>query len=595
MLNELSKQILGGTINKEDVIEIDLDKIPLNDEKTFNLFQHGDTIGIFQFESTGMRKYLKDLKPTDIEDLIAMNALYRPGPMNFIPDYIDRKHGRKKVAYPHPLVEEILKPTFGIMVYQEQIMQVAQAMAGYSLGGADLLRRAMGKKNKEEMQKHRSIFVDGAKAKSIDAKAADEIFTIMEKFAEYGFNRSHSAGYAIIAYQTAYLKANYAPEFMAATLSNYNGSIENIQFYLNEAKRCRIKVLGPDLNESKLKFFATQQGEIRFSLSAIKGIGEAAVCAIIEERELNGNYKSIFDLTKRVSTRALKKNALESLAASGACDCFEGTHRAQYFTVAPNESISVIEKAIRFASSEQNKTNGHLQSLFGEVAHHAMTTPSLPIIEAWPPLAKLKREKEVIGIYLSGHPLEDYRLDMHQFCTCGIADLENYKNQDIAIAGIVTSFEQKMSKNGKAFGVFVIEDFSGSTEMILWGEDYLRHKHLLGDGNMLFIKGKYQLRYNADDRWELKIASTQLLQDVREKLTRKVTMSFALQDVNDQLILMIGELVRKHKGNCPVSIQVIDWNENFSLNLKAAQAGISLSDDFMKEISLIPELKIVLN
>ncbi|MEO5674234.1 MAG: DNA polymerase III subunit alpha [Chitinophagales bacterium] len=584
-----------ANIKQNHSVEIDLDKLPLDDQKTFELFQRGDTIGIFQFESPGMRKYLKDLKPTHIEDLIAMNALYRPGPMNFIPDYIKRKHGLQKVNYPHPLVEEILKPTYGIMVYQEQIMQVAQAMAGYSLGGADLLRRAMGKKNKEEMQKHRSIFVDGARAKEIDGKAADEVFTIMEKFAEYGFNRSHSAGYALIAYQTAYLKANYGPEFMAATLSNYNGSIDNIQFYLNETKRCKIKTLGPDLNESKIKFAANKNGEIRFSLSAIKGIGEAAVSAIVEEREMNGPFKSIFDLARRVSNRALKKNALESLAASGACDCFEGTHRAQYFAVMPNENISVIEKAMKFGSSEQNKTNGHLQSLFGEMAHDKMATPLLPGSIPWQPLVKLKREKEVTGMYLSGHPLEDYRLEMQNFCTCEVAEMENFKNQEVAIAGIVTSAEQKMSKNGKPFGVFNLEDFSGATEMILWGEDYLKHKHLLGEGNMLFIKGKYQLRYNADDRWELKISSTQLLQDVREKMAKKVTVSFALNDVNDTLITTIGELVTKYRGNFPISIQVNDFSENFSLNMKTAQSGVNLSDDFMKEINLIPELAIRFN
>lgn len=573
-------------------VEIDIDKLALDDQKTFELFQRGDTIGIFQFESPGMRKYLKDLKPTHIEDLIAMNALYRPGPMNYIPEYIDRKHGRKKVLYPHPLIEDILKPTYGIMVYQEQIMEVARVMAGYTLGAADLLRRAMGKKIKEEMQKQRSVFVNGAKNKGLDEKAAEEVFTIMEKFAEYGFNRSHSAGYAIIAYQTAYLKANYTAEFMAATLSNYNGSIENIQFYLDETRRFKIKTLGPDINESHIKFVANKSGEIRFSLNAIKGIGEAAVAAIIEEREKNGLFKSIFDLTKRVSGRALKKNGLEVLAASGAFDCFDGTHRAQYFAMLPNENLSVIEKAMKFASSEQNKINGNIQSLFGDLVHEEMATPTLPNTEPWKPIVKLNREKEVTGMYLSGHPLEDYKLEMQNFCSCAINELENFKNQDVALAGIVTSFEQKMSKNGRPFGVFSIEDFSGSTEMVLWGEDYLKNKHFLEAGTMLFLKGKYQLRYNSDDRWELKIASTQLLQDVREKLTKKVTMSFALHDVSDELISIIDGLVKNHKGNFPVTIQVNDWKENFSLNMNAAQAGVNLSDDFMKEVNAIPELEI---
>ncbi|MBK9730467.1 MAG: DNA polymerase III subunit alpha [Chitinophagaceae bacterium] len=582
-------------IEKNHSIQIDLDKIPYDDLKTYELFQRGDTVGIFQFESPGMRKYLRELKPTHIEDLIAMNALYRPGPMNYIPDYIDRKHGRKKVSYPHPLLEEVLKPTNGIMVYQEQIMQAAQIMAGYTLGAADLLRRAMGKKDMKEMQKQRAIFVEGAKKKGIEGKSAEEVFTIMEKFAEYGFNRSHSAGYAIIAYQTAYLKANYPPEFMAATLSNYMGSTEDTQYYLNETKRFHIPTLGPDINESELKFTANKKGEIRFSLSAIKGVGEAAVIAIVAERENKGAYKNLFDLTKRVSSRSLNKKAAESLAAAGAFDCFEGTHRAQYFATLPGETISAIEKTIKNATADQARANVKMQTLFGEVAHEEMRNPVLPQTEQWPALVKLKREKEVTGVYLSGHPLEDYKMEMNNFCTSTVADLENYKNQEAAIAGIITTVEHRVSKNGKPFATFSIEDFTGATELVLFGEEYLKLKHFLVEGTMLFVKGKYQLRYNSEDRYELKISSIQLLQDIRERLTKRVTLNISLNDVNDQLILKIEELFTKYKGNFPVAIQVNDKSDNFSLNFNAQKATVNLSEEFMHMVDEFPEVELKLN
>ncbi len=575
-------------------IEIDLDKISYDDNKTFELFQHGDTIGIFQFESPGMRKYMRELKPTHIEDLIAMNALYRPGPMNHIPEYIDRKHGRKKIIYPHPLLEEVLNPTYGIMVYQEQIMQAAQIMAGFTLGSADLLRRAMGKKDMKEMQTQRATFVEGAKKKDIDEKAAEEVFTLMEKFAKYGFNRSHSAGYAVIAYQTAYLKANYTPEFMAATLSNYLGSTEDTQYYLNETKRFNIKTLGPDINESDIRFVANKKGEIRFSLSAIKGMGEAAVNAIISERSTNGTFKNLFDLTKRVNSRMLSKKAAESLAAAGAFDCFEEGHRAQYFFIVPGENVSAIEKAMRNAASDILKSNGRMQTLFGEAAHEQMRNPTLPAAEPWPALAKLKKEKEVTGVYLSGHPLDDYRVEMNNFCTCNIADIDNFKNQELSIGGIINTIEHRVSKNGKSFASFSLEDFTGNTEMVLFGEDYLKFKHFLAEGTLLFVKGKYQPRFNSDDRYELKITALQLLQDIRERLTKKVTMNIELADVNDQLIEKIEGLFTKYKGNYPVAIQVNDPLNNYSINLNVQKMAVSLTEEFMSAINNYPEVQIKL-
>ncbi len=480
------------------------------------------------------------------------------------------------------------------MVYQEQIMQAAQIMAGFTLGSADLLRRAMGKKDMEEMQTQRATFVEGAKKKGIDEKAAEEVFTIMEKFAKYGFNRSHSAGYAVIAYQTAYLKANYTPEFMAATLSNYLGSIDDTQYYLNETKRFHIKILGPDINESDIRFVANKNGEIRFSLTAIKGIGEAAVNAIILERNINGPFKNLFDLTKRLSSRTLSKKAAESLAAAGAFDCWEESHRAQYFYILPGENLSAIEKAMRNAASDISKANGRMQTLFGETVHEQMRNPTLPVAEPWPPIAKLKREKEVTGVYLSGHPLDDYKVEMDNFCTCNIADLDNFKNQELSIGGIINAIEHRVSKNGKSFASFSIEDFTGSTEMVLFGEDYMKFKHFLTEGTLLFVKGKYQPKFNSDDRYELRITALQLLQDIRERLTKKVTMNIELADVNDQLISKIEDLFTKHKGNYPVAIQVNDPLNNYSINLNAQKMAVSLTEEFMSAINNYPEVQIKL-
>ncbi|MDX5417630.1 MAG: DNA polymerase III subunit alpha, partial [Hymenobacteraceae bacterium] len=492
-------------IKKNHGVEIDIDEIPIDDEKTYQLYQRGDTIGTFQFESEGMRMYLKDLQPTNIEDLIAMNALYRPGPMQFIPNFINRKHGKEEVEYPHELLEPILNYSYGIMVYQEQIMQTAQILAGYSLGGADLLRRAMGKKDMKKMAEEREKFIKGAaEIHNIPAKKASEVFDVMEKFAQYGFNRSHSAAYSIVAYQTGYLKAHYPAEYMAAVLTNNMNDIKKVTFFIEEARKQGVAVLGPDVNESLLKFNVNEQGQIRFGLGAIKGTGEAAVEAIISEREKGGLYQDIFDFAKRINLRAVNKKTFESMALAGCFDSWELYHRAQLIEIPEGESMSVLEKAVRYGNSYQAEQQAAQQSLFGGSAAVAAPLPKIPEVPVWTQAEMLRREKEVVGFYMSGHPLDQFKLEIDSYCTCPLDKIEEYKNRDVNVAGMVTDVVIRTAKNGNPFALFTIEDYDTSMQMALFGEDYVKFSPYLKMGLYLFIRGKVQLRYKTEDQWELK-------------------------------------------------------------------------------------------
>ncbi|PTX19579.1 DNA polymerase III alpha subunit [Pontibacter mucosus] len=523
-------------IKKNHGVEIDIDTIPIDDEKTYQLYQRGDTIGTFQFESEGMRMYLKDLQPTNIEDLIAMNALYRPGPMQFIPNFINRKHGREEVEYPHELLEPILNYSYGIMVYQEQIMQTAQILAGYSLGGADLLRRAMGKKDMKKMAEEREKFIAGAAEKhSIPAKKASEVFDVMEKFAQYGFNRSHSAAYSVVAYQTGYLKAHYPAEYMAAVLTNNMNDIKKVTFFIEEARKQGVAVLGPDVNESLLKFNVNEQGQIRFGLGAIKGTGEAAVEAIISEREKNGLYQDIFDFAKRVNLRAVNKKTFESMALAGCFDSWELYHRAQLMEIPEGESMSVLEKAVRYGNSYQAEQQAAQQSLFGGSAAVAAPLPKIPDVQPWTQAEMLRREKEVVGFYMSGHPLDQFKLEIDSYCTCPLDRIEEYKNRDVNVAGMVTDVVIRTAKNGNPFALFTIEDYDTSMQMALFGEDYMKFSPYLKMGLYLFIRGKVQLRYKTEDQWELKPQNIQLLGDVMDKMAQGVQLNINLQHFTPNL------------------------------------------------------------
>ncbi len=568
----------------------DIDLLSLDDEKTFELYQHGDTVGTFQFESDGMRQWLVKLKPTDIEDLIAMNALYRPGPMQFIPNYIDRKHGKEPVEYPHPLLEGILKNTHGIMVYQEQIMQTAQIIAGYSLGGADLLRRAMGKKDREKMAKERIKFVSGAgELHAISKEKAEQIFDIMEKFAAYGFNRSHSAAYSVVAYQTGYLKAHYPAEYMAAVLTHNTGKIEKITFFMDECKRANIKVLGPDVNESNLFFDVNKESQIRFGLGAVKGSGEAAVEAIISEREKNGPYENIFDFSKRVNLRCVTKKTFESLAMAGAFDCFGNFHRRQYL-FSEDGDTNLIEKSIKFGNNSQSEVNAAQQSLFGGSSGIEIPLPKVIDCEPFGDIEKLKIEKEVVGFYISGHPLDQFKLEIENFCSCTVDKIDQFKSQDITVAGIITKNVIRQNKRGNPFALFSIEDYEASLDMALFGEEFRKNQHLLHPGEFVFIKGKVQERYNQPGLWELKPLHIQLLSEVREKLSKGILLRINAQEIDMALVEKLEAITAKYPGNMPLKVQLYDGHEDIQVELLSRTIKINLVNDLMTEIEELKKI-----
>ncbi|MCB0482244.1 MAG: DNA polymerase III subunit alpha [Flavobacteriales bacterium] len=572
-------------------IEIDIDTIPLDDIKTFELYQRGETNGTFQFESPGMQKHLRNLKPTDIEDLIAMNALYRPGPLQFIDLFIKRKHGKEPTEFPHPLLEPILKDTYGIMVYQEQIMQTAQIIGGFSLGQADLLRRAMGKKKMDVMQSQKKVFAEGAlKLHQMEEGKANEIFDVMLKFAEYGFNRSHSAAYSVVAFQTAYLKANYLPEFMAAVLTNNMNDIKKVSFFMEECKRIGVPVLGPDVNESKYRFAVNEKGEIRFGMGAIKGVGEGAVDSIIKERLENGPYTSIFDFTKRVDLRASNKRTLESLAMAGGFDSFPNTHRAQYFFEEGGSTF--LEKAIKFGATYQESENSAQVSLFGEASSVSIPEPNYPICTEWGTMEKLSKERDVVGIFISGHPLDDFKLELNHFATKGFHlgllgdDLTPLLGKEFKFGGIVTESDHRISAKGKPWGLFKMEDYQGDYEFRMFGDDYLNFKQFLTPNYFLFVYAKViPNRYRNEP--ELKITKISILNDLRDKFAQEITLKVEMTDVNSDLIDALESLINGDEGKCKVKMTLIDKNESLSAEGILRGRKVHLSDDLISKLEML--------
>ena len=576
-------------IQKNYNVSIDIDNIPLDDPKTFELYQKGDTVGTFQFESEGMQMYLRQLKPTNIEDLIAMNALYRPGPMDFIPLFIDRKQGREPVEYPHPLLEDILKNTYGIMVYQEQIMQTAQIIAGYSLGGADLLRRAMGKKDKEKMAKERVKFVEGAfQLHQIEEKKANEIFDVMEKFAEYGFNRSHSAAYSVVAYQTAYLKANYPAEYMAAVLTHNMSNIDKITFFLGEAKRQQVEVLGPDVNESSSVFDVNKAQKVRFGLTAIKGTGEAAVSEIIREREEKGLFKSIFDFCERVNLSAVNKKTFESLAMAGAFDSL-GLPREVYF--AEEEGSIFLEKLVRYGNAMQAEKLNAQQSLFGGSGNSEVLipTPKVPQVEAWSNMEKLKKEKEVVGFYISGHPLDFYKMEISNFCTCSLPEATEpkWKGKEIFVGGIVSNVQIRQGKNGAYFTLFTLEDYQGSQNMALFGSDHVKMGNFVQNNAFLFIKAAVQKRYNSEDQWELKPVHIQLLSEIKQQKVKGLTLFLDIHQLDPKLFDTLESTLQAHPGKALLRMQLADNKENIQFNFFSRKYHVAVEEDLFRSLEQI--------
>ncbi|MEZ4722721.1 MAG: DNA polymerase III subunit alpha [Flavobacteriales bacterium] len=572
-------------------VDIDPDEIPLDDETTFELYQKGETNGTFQFESVGMQKHLRNLKPTDIEDLIAMNALYRPGPLQFIDTFIKRKQGTEKVEYPHEKLEPILKDTYGIMVYQEQIMQTAQILAGYSLGAADILRRAMGKKKMDVMQQQKIIFRDGCeKTNDIPAEKADEIFDIMMRFAEYGFNRSHSAAYSLVAFQTAYLKANFPAEYMASVLTHNMNDIKKVTFFMEECRRMGMPVLGPSVNESAYKFTVNAKGEIRFGMGAIKGVGEGAVEAIVAERLKNGPYSSVFDFASRLDLRTVNKKNFEGLAVAGAFDSFEGVHRAQYFAE-DDKGQSLIERAIRYGNALQEAANSAQASLFGESSEAEIPEPPILPAPEWRTLDQLNREKEVVGVYISGHPLDDFRFEIEQFTNASVVDLENMeevlKRRETKVAGIITAASHLTTKTGSPFGKFTLEDYNGAFEFALFRDDYLKLKNYLNEYWFVLVTVKVDSYYSKRDEKEvyrLSVAKMELLSELREKMVKKLALDIPLSKLNDQLIDSIQKLCKGNKGNVPVQVNVFENGTRVELPSRSIKVNLSreLTEELVK-------------
>jgi DNA polymerase-3 subunit alpha len=574
-------------IKENHSIEIDIDNIPLNDSKTFELFQRGETNGVFQFESGGMQKYLKELVPDKLEDLIAMNALFRPGPMAYIPNYILRKHGKEEIIYDLPEMKEYLEDTFGITVYQEQVMLLSQKLANFTKGDADYLRKAMGKKNKKELDKLKDKFIEGASNKGLDPITLEKIWNDWEAFAQYAFNKSHSTCYAIVAYQTAYLKANYAAEYMASILTHNLSNIDKVSFFMEECNRMGISLLGPDINESKYHFSVNKKGEIRFGLGAIKGVGEAAVIAIVDEREKEGKYTSIFDLCMRVNLRSANKKTFESLAYAGAFDSLGNAHRAQYFFIDPKDGSNLLEKAIRYGNTFQDSLNSTQQSLFGEVNDVATTAlPLFPNCEPWGTLEKLNKEREVVGFFISGHPLDDYRFEIDYFVPHKLSELKEpltMLKKDIKVAGIISSVNHRVSKNGKPFGSFVLEDYTDTFTFFLFGDDYLKYRQYLEQGWSLYVGGKMENSKFNNSGYEFKISRLEILSQIKEKFTKTLTLHISEEKVKPLFVEKLINLINSNPGNC--ALQLLLKGEENKVFLVSKSKKINVDMSLYKELN----------
>ncbi len=581
-------------IKERHGIELDADTFPIDDEKTYELFQRGETVGIFQYESAGMQKYMRELKPTVFADLIAMNALYRPGPLAYIPSFIKRKHGIEPIEYDLDDMKEYLEETYGITVYQEQVMLLSQKLAGFTKGEADVLRKAMGKKQKDVLDKMKPKFIEQASAKGHDAKKLSKIWTDWEAFASYAFNKSHSTCYAWIAYQTAYLKAHYPAEYLASVLSNNMNDITQVTFFMEECKRAGIPVLGPDVNESKNGFTVNAAGEIRFGMAAIKGAGSAAVDEIIKEREANGPFKNIFDFAKRVSSKALNKKTMEALAMAGGFDCFKEHHRRQYLE-APDGDLTLIEKATKYAQKVQQEEESAQVSLFGGGGGSMdIPLPSVAPMEPFSQLQQLNIEKEVVGLYISGHPLDQYRLEIESFTNANLPelnDLESLKNKkELKIAGSVTSFAHRTTKNGKQFGTLTLEDYHGGFTFFLFGEDYVKFKEYFMTGWFLYLSGQIVGKRWAENELEFKITNIMLLSEVRGKMVKGLRVNIDLDDLTLDLMEKLEAITEKYKGDAKLYFDIVDRKENIALELFSKKFSIDPSAEMIKELKEIPEV-----
>lgn len=583
-------------------IDIDIDAISLEDEKTYELFQRGETNGIFQYESVGMQKSLKELKPDSFTDLIAMNALYRPGPLAYIPNYIARKHGREPVTYDLEGMDEFLSETYGITVYQEQVMRLSQKLANFTKGDADVLRKAMGKKDKKTLDKLKPLFIENATKNGHDAKVLEKVWKDWEAFASYAFNKSHSTCYAYVAFQTAYLKAHYPAEYMASTL-NHSGSIETITFFMEECKRMGIRVLGPDINEGFARFMVTPSGDIRFGMASIKGVGENTVKNIIDERNANGKFVSVFDLAKRLESKSINKKSLEGLALAGGFDSFEGCHRAMFFVADPMDGLTLTDKMIKYSNQMSLGNDTSQASLFGGEDEVQVTEPQLPAkVEPWSALEQLSREREVVGFFISGHPLDPYKAIIEHRCNANCAQLkaglEPFKNREVIFAGIINGNEVRESKTGNKFGKIIIEDYHGAVEIMLFGKDFTEHiiyTNSSAKGLFVFVRARVQERFNQPGSLEMKLTKIELLESVKENAFSLIKLKVKLAAVNEELIVKLDTLMTKHNGKSNVEFYVEDEELKQNIKLFSKKNKIAIDTEFLLELDKLDEIKYELN
>ncbi|MFL2631814.1 MAG: DNA polymerase III subunit alpha, partial [Candidatus Marisimplicoccus sp.] len=549
-------------------------------------FQRGETVGIFQYESPGMQKYLKDLKPTDFNDLIAMNALYRPGPLEYIPSYISRKNGSEPITYDIPEMEEFLKETYGITVYQEQVMSLSQKISGFSKGEADLLRKAMGKKIFSLIEKLKPKFMKGGQENGYTIEVLEKVWKDWEAFASYAFNKSHSTCYALIGYQTAFLKANYPSEYMAAVLSNNMNDIKQVSFFMEECKRMGITVLGPDINESYYKFNVNDDKAIRFGMGAVKGVGKGAVETIVENRK-DEKYDDIFDFAKRIDLRLANKRTFENLVLAGGLDSFK-LNRSQYFNL-DNEGSSYIEKAIKFGSKYQESVNSSQINLFGEDSNDMSINPVIPECDEWINLEKLKKEREVVGIYISAHPLDDFIRELNNFTSTGLTalnDLNKLINKDFYVGGIINEVEHLVSKTGNGFAVFSFEDFNDQYKFRIFGEEYLKYKHLLEENKIL------RLRLTIKEGWvnkdtgrvgepRIQFLNVELMDGIIDSNSKKITLRVDSSAIVNDDIKKLKSTLSKFKGSSPVYFDIHDSKNEFKLNMISEDTKVNISKELL--------------
>lgn len=566
-------------------IKLDIDSIPLDDAATYDLYSRGETTGLFQFESPGMKKYLRSLKPNRFEDLIAMNALYRPGPMEYIPSFIARKFGREAVTYDIPDMEEYLKDTYGITVYQEQVMLLSQKLAGFTGGQADTLRKAMGKKKKDVLDKMKPQFIEGAKKNGHDPAICEKIWGDWEAFASYAFNKSHSTCYAYVSYQTAYLKAHYPAEFMAALLSRNLSDIKKISFFMDECKRMGLSVLGPDVNYSKSRFSVDEGGNVRFGLAAIKGVGEAAVKDIVESRQRDGKFKSIYDFMERVNLQAVNRKTLENLVLGGAFDTISDLPRSAYFAPDGREG-SFLEALMRYGNRVQSEKANVQQSLFGGGGGEAEIQKPEPLPhEPWTQIETLNKEREVIGIYLSSHPLDNFSVIIRHYCHTSLGDLQDLsamKNKDFTVAGMITSVQHLTTKTGKPYGRFTMEDYNSSHEFTLFSKKYETFRQYLYEGYYLLIRGRVQERPYNPNELECVINSMMQLAEAQETLIHELTISLPVADLTDDIVTQLKTTVAENKGNVTLRVKVVDQQADVAVNLYSKTLKVGMTPDMVR-------------